>query len=282
MPRPLDRPRLRPLRLTVLPALVAFLAGCVAPPPRDAHVPDFARRPYEPFNRTAAVAIALREWRLFGSPVVDAAPDERPPVDPEAKPERLPGLWQRVGEYWWLGLDANDPDGRWTGKHDGTGRVFPASEDGEYAWSAAFISYVMRIAGAGPRFPYAASHWIYIDAARAASLGRRPDVALRAEAADRVAPEPGDLICFGRGHDNSAMAGDIRLETLPDGPFAGHCAIVVDAAPGMLSVVGGNVADEVALTHVPVTAAGMLAAPGGPAIDPRYPWSIVLRVLYDH
>jgi hypothetical protein len=252
-------------RLAVLLPLIGLLAGCAATPPvaRDAYVPDFARKPYEPFNRTAAVAIALREWRLFGSPVVDEDPRDRPPRDPEAKPERLPGLWQRVGEYWWLGLDAGDPARRWTGKHDGDGRAFPAADDGEFAWSAAFISYVMRIAGAG--------------AAREVSLGRRTGTALWAVPPDAYAPQVGDLVCFGRGG-----AGDLRFQDLPAGRFAAHCAIVVAAAPGELSVVGGNVEDEVALTHVPVTAAGMLADTGGPVLDGRYPWSVVIRVLYDY
>ena len=267
-----------PARLVVLLPLIGLLVGCVArPPARDAHVPDFARRPYEPFNRTAAVAIALREWRLFGSPVVDEDPRDRLAGDPEAKPERLPGLWQRVGEYWWLGLDADDPARRWTGRHDGTGRVFPASDDGEFAWSAAFISYVMRIAGAGPRFPYASSHSVYIDAAREVSLGRRRDLSLSAEPPDRYAPKPGDLVCFGRG-----AAGDLRFEELPAGHFASHCAIAVATTPGELSVVGGNVADAVALTHVPVTPDGLLAGPDGRSIDPRFPWAVVLRVLYDY
>lgn len=261
-----------PRFLTLLP-LIGLLAGCAAPPPaaRDAHVPDFARRPYEPFNRNAAIAIALREWRLFGSPVVDEDPRDRPPVDPELKPERLPGLWQRVGEYWWLGLDAGDPAARWTGKHDAAGRIFPAADDGEFAWSAAFVSYVMRIAGAGQHFPYSASHSVYIDAAREVSLGRRHDLALSAEAPAAYAPMPGDLICFGRG-----SAGDLRFEDLPAGHFASHCAIVVAAAPGALSVVGGNVDDAVALTHVPTGPDGRLSP------DPRYPWAAVLKVLYDY
>jgi len=258
--------------LTLLP-LIGLLIGCAATPPpaRDAHVPEFARRPYEPFNRTAAVAIALREWRLFGSPVVDEDPRDRLPIDPELKPERLPGLWQRVGEYWWLGLDAGDPATRWTGKHDGNGRVFPPAEDGEFAWSAAFVSYVMRIAGAGARFPYSASHSVYIDAARQVSLGQRRDLALSAESPARYAPTLGDLICFGRG-----SAGDLRFEDLPAGRFASHCAIVVAADPGQLSVIGGNVDDEVALTHVPTLPDGRLG------LDPRYPWAVVLRVLYDY
>ena len=49
----------------------------------------------------------------------------------------------------------------------------------------------------------------------------------------------------------------------------------------MLSVVGGNVDDAVTVKHVPVTPDGHLAPPGGPPLDGRYPWFVVLRVLYD-
>ena len=44
---------------------------------------------------------------LFGQPVDDDPPGTRPELG-EDKPERLPGLWQRVGEYWWLGQDADN------------------------------------------------------------------------------------------------------------------------------------------------------------------------------
>ena len=88
------------------------------PPPPDTQIPPFARVPYEPISRESVVAIALREWRLFGQPVDDDPPGTRPPPAPDEKPEREPGLWQRVGEYWWLGLNAGAPEAAWTGKHD--------------------------------------------------------------------------------------------------------------------------------------------------------------------
>src|ERR1700687_562368 len=90
---------------------VLVLAGC-APPPRqelpasptpgmttalNAHVPPFARWPYQPFSREAAVQIALREWRAFGQQVV--LPNMELPVDEE----RQGGLWQRAGASWWGG-----------------------------------------------------------------------------------------------------------------------------------------------------------------------------------
>ena len=106
----------------------------------DSHVPPFASRPFEPFARRDAGAIALREWRLWGQPGDDDPPDTRPPPLPEDKPERQAGLWQRVGEYWWTGQDPGEREAAWTGIHDAEGNLFPAENDGQFAWSAAFIS----------------------------------------------------------------------------------------------------------------------------------------------
>ena len=238
----------------------------------DAHVPPFAKVPYEAFSRDAVVAIALREWRVFGQTVADADTGEARVV----KPERQQGLWQRVGEYWWSGLNAGSPESGWTGKHDGNGAVFPADIDGDYAWSAAFISYVMRIAGAGQRFPYSADHADYINAARRVSLGNTAEWLISAERVQDYAPRLGDLICFGRGN-----AKGLRYEDLPTAAlFTSHCDIVVDTAvPGQIAILGGNVEDSVTMNHLPVTPDGKLAAPDGTVLDTRFPWMAVLRLL---
>ena len=62
--------------------------------------------------------------------------------------------------------------------------------------------------------------------------------------------------------------------------LAFHCDIVVALAPGLISVIGGNVDDAVTMKHVPVTPDGKLATPDGTVLDTRYPWMVVLRVLY--
>ena len=69
------------MRAVALAALAA-LAAC-APVAPDTHVPPFARVPYQPFSRDAVVAIALREWRLFGSPVDDEPPGSYRRPSPE-------------------------------------------------------------------------------------------------------------------------------------------------------------------------------------------------------
>lgn len=261
-------------RALVLAAALAGLAGCAAR--LDAHAPPFANKPYAAFSRAAAIGIAEGEWRYWGSPVVDGPPEDYSPQDPAATPERTNARWQEVGLYWWIGMNAGHPEDRWTGKHDAEGRVFPPAVNGRYAWSAAFISYVMRMAGAGPGFPYAADHARYIDAAWRAAHGEAKDPELLAENPETYPPVPGDLICAGR-----ASASHIAYADLPAPHyFPAHCAIVVATTPQELSVIGGNVDDTVALTHVPLTARGTLLHRDGTIVDPRYDWFVALRVLY--
>jgi hypothetical protein len=255
---------------------VLLLAGCAAAPPSappplartgtptTGHIPPFARYPYEPFSREAAVQIALGEWRAFRQPVV------YPNVELPEDEEREEGLWQRVGLYWWIGLDPSWPQSGWTGIHDENGRVFSASIDGNYAWSAAFIDYVMRLAGAGLSFPYSETHSDYINAAAEHS----PGVALQPQRVEVYPPQIGDLICLWRG------ARAVTYDQLPTTRFAGHCDMVVAIKPGQLSVIGGNVDNAVAMKYVPATLDGRLAGPDGTVIDPDHHWFIVLKVLY--
>jgi hypothetical protein len=277
------------LVLTVGAALL--LAGCASTPktvpgqtpvtegpygsgplvPAD-RVPDFASRNFEPFARADAVGIALAQWRMFGQPVDDDPPETRPIPAAADKPERQPGLWQRVGEYWWIGQDPGEREAAWTGKHDADGHVFHAGIDAHYAWSAAFVSYVMRTAGAGTRFPYSPNHSTYVNAA---ALGDSP--ILRARNPAEYAPLPGDLICLARGQSATLRFADLPTSYL----WPGHCDIVVARQAGMLSVVGGNVDDAVTMKHVPVTADGRLANPDGSIVDTRYPWLAVIEVAYD-
>ena len=206
-------------------------------------MPPYAQRPYERFSRQAVVAIALREWRAFGSAV--------DPAETQDKPERAEGLWQRVGDYWWLGLTPSDPEVPWTGKHDAHGTIFPPEDDGAFAWSAAFVSYVVRMAGAGAGFAYGANHHTYINAALRGDGG----LIVAAERPETYAPVPGDIICSGRAED----AG-VRFDTaVRIGAYKAHCDIVVaTGGPDGLEAIGGNVQDTVALRHFPVTADGHL------------------------
>jgi hypothetical protein len=272
-------------------ATLVALGGCGAKPsPQDSspsnapaltpqelyHVPDFARVPFEPLTRADAVAIAKREWLAFGQPVDDDPPKTRPPQPADLMPERMPGLWERVGEYWWLGQNADRPEAEWTGKHDAEGTEFSADRDDYYAWSAAFISYVMRTSGAGDRFPYARSHYVYINAAARQALGRDQGWVVTARRPSEYAPALGDIICTGRDR-----AKRMHFDKLPARAFPAHCDIVVATTPvGELSVIGGNVDHAVTMKHIPVTQDGRLAERNGSVLDARYDWFVVLQVNY--
>jgi hypothetical protein len=257
-------------------ALALLMAAC-APPETggttgfrggagsDAHIPLYARVPYQPFSREAAIQIAYREWRAFGQPLV--LPHSELPFDNE----RADGLWQRVGDYWWEGLPLGNPDQGFTGMHNQNGRVFPAAEDENFAWSAAFIDYVMRVAGAGRRFPYSSNHSDYINEARR----NAGSWVVTAYPPESYAPQRGDLICYSRTRR------PIRYADLPTGRFPGHCDLVVATRPGILDVIGGNVDNSVSMKRIPVAANGTLANPDGTIVDPDYAWFVVLRVQYD-
>lgn len=272
-------------------ATLLAVVGCVAAPPAAPpsppsaaptlttpelyHVPDFARIPYEPLTRSDVVAIAMSEWRAFGQLVDDDPPHSRPPLPPDLMPDRMPGLWQRVGEYWWLSQNADRAEAAWTGKHDAEGKEFEPDRDDYFAWSAAFISYVMRIAGAGDGFPYSASHFIYINAAARQALGREHGWVITARRPSKYAPALGDIICTGRDR-----AGRMRFDRLPARAFPAHCDIVVASAPGEISVVGGNVDNAVTMKHIPVASDSRLCAQNGTVLDTRYDWFVVLQVQY--
>jgi hypothetical protein len=260
------------LRRLAVFMLLAALAACSAPPPpAPAEVPD-----EEGFTRKTAVSVAMRDWRLFGARVNDDPPGSRLPLTADEMPSRQEGLWQRVGNYWATGQNPGTRASYWTGKTDETGMEFPAEAADNFAWSAAFISYVMRVSGAGSGFPYSPSHSTYINAAWHQASGDTRRWLVVAQRPSLYAPKLGDLICTGR--DNSA---GITYDELP-ARFPGHCDIVVAVRPGMLSVIGGNVSASVTMKHVPITSEGLLVTAGGMLVDDRYPWFVILQVLYEH
>ena len=257
--------------------LVLALPACAAHPPPpavvpqpsasafDPHLPPYMRAPPEPFSRVNTIAVAEREWRAFGNLVDDDPPGANLPR--ALRPDQQPGLWQRVADYWWLGQDYGATGAGWSSRYNENGTPYSGTAP---AWSAAFISYVMRVAGAGPRFPYTPLHADYINAAA------RGEGVLQAERPESYPAQPGDLICLGR-----AGSENMRFDNLPASRFFGHCDLVVNAMPGQLTVIGGNVAAGVTMKHVPTTAQGTLVDSGGLVVDSRYPWFVVLRVSYD-
>ena len=118
------------------------------------------------------------------------------------------------------------------------------------AWSAAFISYVMKSAGI-ENFPSKSAHINYIktiaDDHTSCSLSWTED----AENLDKLAA--GDLLCYVREQGREIRKGfDFKKEVGSDG-WPTHCDVVVnvnDVVPKTYDVIGGNVAQSVSKRQV--------------------------------
>jgi hypothetical protein len=123
-----------------------------------------------------------------------------------------------------------------------------------HPWSAAFISWVMKQAGAGRAFRYAASHSVYVHAAKQNRLANNGNP-FQAYRISEAIPAPGDLVCKSR-NNSGATYDNIRPG------MATHCDVVVSTAPGQISVIGGNVNNSVSRKTVRTDANGRINVPG--------------------
>jgi outer membrane protein OmpA-like peptidoglycan-associated protein/peptidoglycan hydrolase-like protein with peptidoglycan-binding domain len=125
------------------------------------------------------------------------------------------------------------------------------------AWSAAFISWVMRTAGAGSAFSYSPSHTTYISAAKAnrESGSCNPFKLYRL---NERRPVVGDIIVNSYpikwGCKRSGTASYDNFET----QGCSHCDVVVKVVPGQITKVGGNLSDSVGMRTARTDANGYI------------------------
>ena len=209
------------------------------------------------------VRLAEREWRQWGRTTIDArdggvrigqvgatetdrdwrAPRPGSGIDAQTGFDAA----SRVRRYWHEGLGVAGRPSRDGIDIDTAARTEP--------WSAVFVSWLMRSAGvAETSFPATDRHADYL---RAASQGPQ----FEALSSDAVALSRGDLICAPR--DSSREPGWIRLQSMRlvadlEVLRASHCDLVVgiDRRNREARLIGGNVADSVAMTRVSLTADG--------------------------
>jgi hypothetical protein len=166
--------------------------------------------------RAEIVRIAEREWRRWH-------------VNGTALVETDPAMTAVLQGYYRVGV------GRSVAARD----LQSASWQQAHPWSAAFISWVMRIAGAGDRFAYASAHQRYIAAAKRNRLAGDRGNTLRAYRIDELAPAVGDLLCTARANSGATY------ENIDAGPRSCHVDIVVAAGSETLTAIGGNVGHSV-------------------------------------
>ncbi|MFN4088606.1 MAG: DUF2272 domain-containing protein [Alphaproteobacteria bacterium] len=242
--------------LTPLSGLL-FLAACAAvpPPAPEREEPPIA---YPSAVRDRIVGIAEREWRAFGGAEIDFADGTPREVRPGVH-ESDPRVFANILAYW------NAVRGPWTGYiRDERARYRSGAPTWvAEAWSAVFVSYVMRSAGIDrDDFPWDAGHRNYVDALIARQDRYGAAAAFQPYDVEDYAPEPGDLVCADRSRPVSARIGSVAERAAEAGRSRGmHCDIVAVVEPGRVGAIGGNVADTVALSWFPTDALGRLLRP---------------------
>lgn len=109
-------------------------------------------------------------------------------------------------------------------------------------WSASFISWLFRTAGAGTDFKYSASHSVYIrDAVKNRKLNNKNP--FKGYKINEVDVNVGDLVCKPR------QAG-VTYDTTT-GYFA-HCDLITEINNNTAVAIGGNVSNSVSKTIIPL------------------------------
>ncbi len=278
-------------RFLFITVLVSLVAACASPARREnPPLPDsetFAF-PAGATPRQRIVSLAIAEWERWGrqtvqlrrdgsscvavsplplpsSELADEAEHDEPP---EAVTESCPGFSDGEGvEATPAGCLLAQRYWRIVGEEPDCVQI----TTGKWAWSAVFISWVMRKAQLDQdQFLTGDSHSHYVVDARDHLL---PSPAFAVQSLP-AAPEIGDLVCAVRGKGVLFVAGpeDIRFETTPM-----HCDIVAAADPvrHALSAIGGNVQQSVSMTAVETDEKGMLHYD----TSSRRPWVLILRNL---
>jgi hypothetical protein len=244
----------------ILPALVPLLlAACATPAPPPVASPPLS---YPASTRERMQRIALAEWEEWGRIVVE---DGRPrPAGPAQETQlanfpRVLSYWRAVEGEGRAAIDRNRDRYSTVLAHPGA----PGTVWGEPAWSAAFVSYVLRNAGVDEReFHSSAAHAFYIDNMLADAAAFPAQAPFVPRDVGSYAPVAGDLVCADRSRRPLRNWQDRLAERGAFRPM--HCDIVVNTAPGTVQAVGGNIADAVTLSVFRADAAGrLLTRPAG-------------------
>jgi hypothetical protein len=131
------------------------------------------------------------------------------------------------------------------------------------AWSAAFISYIVKLSGGGKGFRYAPSHSTYIMDSIKNKIQNNTNP-FKGYKPEEVKLEVGDIVAKPRQNGvsyNSRTA------------YKSHADVVVDIKNGVADTIGGNVNNSVAITKIPLTSEGKIDN----AKVPGYKYFVVIK-----
>lgn len=190
-----------------------------APPPaaKPAAPPPTAPGGPSPFVNSL-LAICSQEWGYFGRQEYDI----NGTAIVVGHKEQQPGYASRIGTYWKVGTNTDGIDGTKT----------------DWPWSAAFISWAMKTAGAGDRFRYSTKHSVYIAQAIRDRISGRQEAGYWCQRLNEYQPQPGDVMCWAREPG-------IDYDNQKQGWYDGHCDIIVQVTKDHVWVIGGNIGNSV-------------------------------------
>jgi hypothetical protein len=307
-PQLIPQPSPQARGVAIAAAALVLLSACttVSEPVRpQAHALPDTERPLTRPGATAReriVEIATQEWTRWGGQVVRLGRDDSScvtyspvpapalPEIPEAQPATRAGAPAAATTDTESKTNGNPPPAdSCLSFPDGTGMEATLAgcslarrywgivgeapscrqvTQGSWAWSAVFVSWVLRKAGLDERqFLTGQSHSMYVVDARDGVL---PRPAFHIEPVPAM-PRPGDIICAGRGRDRYLEdIAEIGFGTTPM-----HCDIVVavDPAAGVVRAIGGNVQQSVSMEEIELGDSGRLDG----VTNSHMPWLLVMR-----
>jgi hypothetical protein len=176
--------------------------------------------------RGRIAAIAVREWERWGR---------------GSRSESDPNMRETLRAYWLAVRDER-----------GAEEALAAN----LAWSAAFVSWVVREAGAAQAFSYSGLHVAYVAAAKRSRLNGD---ATKFWAYDirEAKPEVGDLVC--RDRERNGVCSGTTYANVDDGTQRlTHSDVVIRVEPGRITCVGGNLEDSVRQRRYQLDAEGFV------------------------
>ncbi len=271
-------------------AMLAAVTGCASVPTDAPSAGAGAPARHLPAEQLVAhlLAVADREWRDWGQTTVDATDGysrverrgaletdtawspQQADCDAAKRWRRIAGCHHaqpfdavaRLRQYWLVGLGPDSPPARDPAELERAVREEP--------WSAVFVSWLMQAVGLSREaFPFDDTHSNYL-------RGLAGSTQFERLLARDTPLAPGDLVCGPRNRSRDPAL--ITLQAMRElGDLqalrSSHCDLVVavDRRAREAGVVGGNVADSVALTRIALTADGRAIR------TLSRPWFVVVR-----
>ena len=137
-----------------------------------------------------------------------------------------------IQDYWDRGAD----------KDYSISQIEDSNWQNEHPWSAAFISWIMKVSGAGRHFLYSDRHATYVrDAIQQKELNSKAK--FKGYRIMEIKPKVTDLVCKRRLNSTADYAEGEDHTVLPNSPL--HCDIVTKVNKRDIEVVGGNINNKV-------------------------------------